>query len=170
MPRFAASDLVLHCLCMSKNGMPGMKGLKTKKFDIPFLQIMMTKGMKQSQREFSQRMKTADKKITNIWPASWQNQQNDCAPSEDSVQPGHPPSLIRVFAVSLGIRPVWTESSLSAQWVAKGQSFLHADRKTLIRLGGCPGWSESSLGTQATLLVLSWGGSFLADHKRSCIP
>ena len=26
-------------------------------------------------------------------------QQNDCAPSEDSDQPGHPPSLIRVFAV-----------------------------------------------------------------------
>ena len=31
--------------------------------------------------------------------------------------------------------------------------------KTLIRLGGCPGWSESSLGAHATLLVLSWGGS-----------
>ena len=31
--------------------------------------------------------------------------------------------------------------------------------KTLIRLGGCPGWSESSLGAQVTLLVLSCGGS-----------
>ena len=31
--------------------------------------------------------------------ASWQNQQNDCAPSEDSDQPGHPPSLNSVFAV-----------------------------------------------------------------------
>ena len=31
--------------------------------------------------------------------------------------------------------------------------------KTLIRLGGCPGWSESSLGTHAILLVLSYGGS-----------
>ena len=28
------------------------------------------------------------------WAASWQNQQNDCAPSEDSDQPGHQPSLI----------------------------------------------------------------------------
>ena len=27
--------------------------------------------------------------------------------------------------------------------------------KTLIRLGGCPGWSESSLGAQVVLLVLS---------------
>ena len=42
------------------------------------------------------------------WAASWQNQQNDCAPSKDSDQPGHPPSLIRVFAVrsigSLGFK------------------------------------------------------------------
>ena len=33
------------------------------------------------------------------WVTTWQNQQNDCAPSEDSDRPGHPPSLIRVFAV-----------------------------------------------------------------------
>ena len=29
------------------------------------------------------------------WAATWQNQENGCAPSEDSDQPGHPPSLIR---------------------------------------------------------------------------
>ena len=34
-------------------------------------------------------------------PATWQNQQKGCAPSEDSDQPGHPPSLIRVFAVRM---------------------------------------------------------------------
>ena len=35
------------------------------------------------------------KKCTiNIWATSWQNQQSECAPSEDSDQPGHPPSLI----------------------------------------------------------------------------
>ena len=39
--------------------------------------------------------------------------QNECAPSEDSDQPG--------------IRLVWSESSLCAQWVAKDPSFLHAD-------------------------------------------
>ena len=37
----------------------------------------------------------------DIWAATWQNQQRDCAPSEDSDQPGHPPSLIRVFTVRL---------------------------------------------------------------------
>ena len=36
-----------------------------------------------------------------IWAATWQNQQNECAPSEDSDQPGHPPILIRVFAVRM---------------------------------------------------------------------
>ena len=33
-----------------------------------------------------------------IWATTWQNQQNECEPSEDSDQPRHPPSLIRVFA------------------------------------------------------------------------
>ena len=33
------------------------------------------------------------------WATTWQNQQNECAPSEDSYQPKHPPRLIRVFAV-----------------------------------------------------------------------
>ena len=70
----------------------------------------------------------------NIWATSWQNQQLGCAPSEDSDQPGHPPSLIRVFAVRM--KKTWTLSyPLSAQ-------------RRLIRLGGCPGWSESSLGAQ----------------------
>ena len=35
----------------------------------------------------------------HIWTATWQNQQNDCAPREDSDQPGYPPSQIRIFAV-----------------------------------------------------------------------
>ena len=35
------------------------------------------------------------------WAATWQNQQSECAPSKDSDQPGHLPSLIRVFAVRL---------------------------------------------------------------------
>ena len=31
--------------------------------------------------------------------------------------------------ISLGIRPVWSESSLCAQWVAMDPRFLHADSK-----------------------------------------
>ena len=52
-----------------------------------------------------------------------------CAPTEYSDQPGHPPGLIRVFAV-------------------RSHSFFMQTAKTLIRLGGCPGWFESSLGVQ----------------------
>ena len=49
-----------------------------------------------------------------IWAASWQNQQCGCAPSKDSDQPGHPPSLIRVFAVRMN--HAWVLSyPLSAQ-------------------------------------------------------
>ena len=40
--------------------------------------------------------------------------------------------------------------------------------KTLIRLGGCPGWSESSLDAHAILLVLSWGGSFINSNFWQC--
>ena len=40
-------------------------------------------------------------KTFDLWAATWQNQQNDCVPSEDSDQSGHPPSLIRVFAVRI---------------------------------------------------------------------
>ena len=36
------------------------------------------------------------------WAASWQNQQNDCASSKDSDQPGHLPSLISLRCVLNG--------------------------------------------------------------------
>ena len=68
-----------------------------------------------------------------------------CAPSKDSDQTGHPPSLIRVFAVHM-----------KNHWVL---SYPLSAQRRLIRLGGCPGWSESSLGSQIILLVLSWGVS-----------
>ena len=66
--------------------------------------------------------------------------------------------------ISLGIRPVWSESSrcpvwsessLCAQWVAKDPMLLHADSEdsdqTMPRLTG---WSESLLSAQPFLLLL----------------
>ena len=35
------------------------------------------------------------------WATSLQNQQNDMYAQQDSDQPGHPPSLIRVFTVHI---------------------------------------------------------------------
>ena len=49
-----------------------------------------------------------------MWATTWQNHQNECAPSEASDQPEHPPSLIRVFA--LRMKNHWVLSyPLSAQ-------------------------------------------------------
>ena len=79
-----------------------------------------------------------------IWAMTWQNQQNGCASKEDLDQPGHPPSLIRVFTVRM--KKPWVLSyPLSTQW------------RLLIRLGGCPGWSESSLGAHSFCwFVMRW--------------
>ena len=50
----------------------------------------------------------------HIWAGTRQNQQSQCAPSEDSDQPGHLPTLIRVFAVRM--KKAWVLSyPLSAQ-------------------------------------------------------
>ena len=54
--------------------------------------------------------------------------------------------------ISLGIRPVWSESSLSAWRNLECLSTQWAQAKTLIRLGGCPGWSESSVGAHSFCL------------------
>ena len=40
--------------------------------------------------------------------------------------------------ISLGIHPVWSESSLWAHWVAKNPSFLHADSKDSYQIGQMP--------------------------------
>ena len=65
-------------------------------------------------------------------------------------------SLIRVCTVCHSVWNSWTNysaviGSLATHW--------EHTAKTLIRLGRCPGWSESSLGPPTILLVLSWGGS-----------
>ena len=66
------------------------------------------------------------------WVADDTSNKMTCAPSEDSYQPGHPPSLIRVFAVrfmgsqepnasSCGQRRLWSDwvdaqADLSLRW------------------------------------------------------
>ena len=40
--------------------------------------------------------------------------------------------------ISLGIRPVWSESSLCAQWVTKQPRFLHADSEDSDQTGRMP--------------------------------
>ena len=112
--------------------------------------------------------------------------------------------------VSLGIRPIWSVSLLSAwrsigsvathwahseDWSDRADAqadlslhwahssfcwFCHAAAHILYCLlyrgssathwvqcqGGCPGWSESSLGAHIILLVLSWGISYVAVWRK----
>ena len=58
--------------------------------------------------------------------------------------------------ISLGIRPVWSESSLCAQWAAKDPSFLHADSQDSDQPG-----AQADLSVRwahSTFLVLSCRG------------
>ena len=88
-----------------------------------------------------------------VWTASWQNQQwCGCA---------HPAKT----QISLGICPVWSESSLCAQWVAKDPSFLRADSENSDQTGRMPRLIWVFAGHTATLLVLSWGGSYMLVYK-----
>ena len=62
-----------------------------------------------------------------------------CAPSEDSDKPDHPRSLISLHCVL-------------NEWL-RSQTFFMQTAKTLIRLYGSQGWSESSLGAFAILNI-----------------
>ena len=55
--------------------------------------------------------------------------------------------------ISLGIRPVWSESSLCAQWVVKDPSFLHADSEDSDQTGRMPRLIWVFAGRTHTLLV-----------------
>ena len=64
--------------------------------------------------------------------------------------------------ISLGIRTIWSESLLCAQWVAKDPNFFHADSKDFGQTGRMPRLIWVDAGRRTTLLVLSWGGSIFA--------
>ena len=61
--------------------------------------------------------------------------------------------------ISLTIRPVWSESSPCAQWVAKDPSFLHADSEDSDQTGRMLRRIWVFAGRKAILLVLSCRGS-----------
>ena len=88
------------------------------------------------------------------WAASWQYQMSRLMtkPTKWHVHPVK-------TQISLGIRPVWSESSLCAQWVAMDPSFLHADSEDSDQTGRMPRLIWVFAGHTVILLVLSWGGS-----------
>ena len=72
--------------------------------------------------------------VSHIWAAPWQNQQTGICTQWRQI--------------SLGIRPVWSVFALRMKkaWIL---SYPLSAQRRLIRLGGCPGWSESSLSAQS---------------------
>ena len=72
--------------------------------------------------------------------------------------------------ISLGIGPVWSESSLCAQWVVYDPSVLHADNEDSDQTGRMSRLIWVFAGRTATLLVFSCRGSnvlVLLKHRRS---
>ena len=74
-----------------------------------------------------------------------------CAPSEDSDQPRHSPSLIRVFAC--------------AQSVAKDPSFFHADSEDSAQTRRMPRLIWVFARRTLILMILSRGGSFVTPEQ-----
>ena len=81
--------------------------------------------------------------------------------SRSMTKPTNWPVRLAKTQISLGIQPVWSESSLCAQWVAKDPRFLHADSEDWsewadaqadLSLRIRPVWSESSLGAHVIFL------------------
>ena len=78
--------------------------------------------------------------------------------------------------ISLGIRPDWSESSLCAQWVAKGPSFLHANSEDSDQTGRMPRLIWVFAGRTLILLVLScrWWLQVLRTNRSRpgllCLP
>ena len=84
-------------------------------------------------------------KIKQKWAPTWQNQQCGCAPSKDSDQPG--------------IRPVWSESSLSAWRKLRSLATYWAHSQDSDQTGRMPRVIWVFAGCTLTLLVLSCCGS-----------
>ena len=73
--------------------------------------------------------------IFNKWAAIWQNQQNECAPNEDSDQPGYPSSLIRV-----SLATHWAHSEVSDQTVRMPRLiWIFAGRTLILLVLSCRG-------------------------------
>ena len=74
-------------------------------------------------------------------------------------------SLATKTQISLGTRPVWSESLLCAQWVAKDPRFLHTDIEDSNQTGRMPRLIWVFTGCTLTLLVLSCRCSNVTVHK-----
>ena len=71
--------------------------------------------------------------------------------------------------ISLGIRPVWSESLMCAHWVAKDSSFLHAYSEDSGETGQMPRLIWVFAGHTLILLVLSCRSSFVIVNRENVL-
>ena len=90
----------------------------------------------------------------SIWATTWHDKTNKM-----SVRPAK-------TQISLGIRPVWSETSLCTQWVAKDPRFLHADSEDSDQTGRMPRLIWVFTGPTVILFVLSCRGSYFSLGRR----
>ena len=67
------------------------------------------------------------------------------------------------------IRPVWSETSLCAQWVAKDPRFLHVDSEDSDQTGWMPRLIWVFAWSTLILLALSCRGSYAKSRKETCL-
>ena len=73
--------------------------------------------------------------------------------------------------ISLGIRPVWSESSLCAQRVSKDLNFLHADSEDSDQTGRVPRLIRVFAGRTCHFIgfVIRWLNSYLKHRDKEVI-
>ena len=83
--------------------------------------------------------------------------------SRDVTKPTNWPVRLAKTQISLGIRPVWSESSLCAQWVATGPSFHHAPSEDSDQTGRMPrlilvfaGRTSHFVGSNGSNVIQQW--------------
>ena len=101
----------------------------------------------QSISSIHNQMRTQGTSISDLWNEPRHDKTNKMAVRPAKIQ------------ISLGIHPVWSESSLCAQWVAKEPSFLHADSQASDQTRRMPRLIWVFAWRTLILLVLSCRGS-----------
>ena len=142
-----------------------------QKIKATFPQVLKTSKTEQFQqfaKAFSVNLKHESKYVTGIckealsWPTLFMAFANNKDPYEPphgktnklTVRPAKTP-------ISQGIHPVWSETSLCAQWVAKNPVLLQADSEHSDQTGLKPRLIWVFTGHTVSLLVLSRDSSYL---------
>ena len=106
----------------------------------------------------ARQFKIPDEYLEDYNDKNWELSRDMTKPTKWHVRPAK-------TQISLGIRPVWSESSLCAQWIAKDPGFLHADSGDSDQTGRMPRLIWVFAERTAILLVLSCRGSYRISHN-----